>query len=96
MTLSYGRYFWRKDMISENKTRIKRVEPRKIIGSATVVDGPLNIRAAASLNAAIVGEAKKGEHFNVTIGSTDDFTAIIDKDEVRYAMTKYLSVTQNA
>ena len=81
-------------MITENKRAIPKA--RKIIGSAVVLDGPLNIRKKPNTDAEIVGQTQKGQRFNVTEGSTTDFTAIIYKDEVRYAMTKYLDVTTNS
>lgn len=81
-------------MITENKRVIPKA--RKIIGSAIVLDGPLNIRKKPSTDAEIVGQAQKGQRFNVTEGSTDDFTAIIFKDDVCYAMTKYLDVITSA
>ena len=76
-------------MISENK---KEYKARKIIGSAIVNAGPLNIRKEPSTEAEVVGVAQKGQRFNVTEGSNEEFTAIIYKDEVSYAMTKYLDV----
>ena len=68
---------------------------RKIIGSAIVTAGPLNVRKAATKDADVVGTIQKGQRFNVTEGSTNEFTAIIYRDEVCFAMTKYLEVTTN-
>ena len=76
-------------MISENK---KEFKARKIIGSATVNAGPLNVRKEPSTDAEVVGVIQKGQRFNVTEGSNKEFTAIIYKDEVVYAMTQYLDV----
>lgn len=84
-------------MISENKVKARKtIETRKILGSATVTDGPLNIRKTAAVDGELAGQAQKGQRFNVTEGSADEFTAIIFKDEVRFAMTKYLEVVLNA
>jgi uncharacterized protein YgiM (DUF1202 family) len=96
MTLRYGEWFGGNNMITENKTKTAKTDTRKILGSATVKEGPLNIRKTPATDGEIVGQAQKGQRFNVTespVGS--EYTAIIYKDDIRYAMTKYLEVTTN-
>lgn len=94
MTHYYGKWYGGKVMISEKKAKI---EPkRKIIGSAIVKDGPLNVRKTPSKDGEQVGQLQKGQRVNVTEGSANDFTAIIFKDDICFAMTQYLDVIMTA
>lgn len=77
-------------MISERKK-----PERKIIGSAVVKQGPLNVRKQPSATAPILKQVAVGEKFNVTEGGNAEFTAVIVDDVIAYTMTKYLQVTMN-